>query len=241
MNLLEGKVAIITGAARGIGKAIALRFAAEGCSIAFTDLEYNEAVQATEKEIAALGVKVKGYASNAASYEDTQKVVGEIASDFGRVDILVNNAGITKDGALKRMTEAQWDAVITVNLDHWRYGEKRYRELEHQSDVHVTLCPGCTRVEKRVYEGEVTLRSDWTHVNKQEALRLIEHEEARERATNPSARIAHLVDRGDEIYLLTTTQFLAHRIGRELFKAFRGAVKEDPLPYERFTRVRWTR
>ena len=116
MKLLEGKTAIITGAARGIGKAIAMRFAAEGCNIAFTDLQYNEAVQATEKEIAALGVKVKGYASNAANYEDTQKVVADIVNDFGRVDILVNNAGITKDGALKRMTEAQWDAVINVNL-----------------------------------------------------------------------------------------------------------------------------
>lgn len=116
MKLLEGKTAIITGAARGIGKAIALRFAAEGCNIAFTDLAYNEAVQATEKEISALGVKSKGYASNAANFGDTQKVVDEIVKDFGRVDILVNNAGITKDGALKRMTEEQWDLVINVNL-----------------------------------------------------------------------------------------------------------------------------
>ncbi|WP_047450570.1 3-oxoacyl-[acyl-carrier-protein] reductase [Alistipes sp. ZOR0009] len=116
MKLLEGKVALVTGAARGIGKAIALRFAAEGCSVAFTDLEYNEAAKATEIEIAALGVKVKGYASNAANYEDTQRVVNEIVANFGRIDILVNNAGITKDGALKRMTEAQWDAVIAVNL-----------------------------------------------------------------------------------------------------------------------------
>jgi len=116
MKLLEGKTAIITGAARGIGKAIALRFAAEGCNIAFTDLAYNEAVQATEKEIAALGVKSKGYASNASNFTETQKVVDEIVNDFGRVDILVNNAGITKDGALKRMTEEQWDMVINVNL-----------------------------------------------------------------------------------------------------------------------------
>lgn len=116
MKLLEGKTAIVTGAARGIGKAIALRYAAEGCNIAFTDLEYNEAVEATEKELSALGVKAKGYASNAANFEDTQKVVKEIAEEFGRVDILVNNAGITKDGALKRMTENQWDAVIAVNL-----------------------------------------------------------------------------------------------------------------------------
>lgn len=116
MKLLEGKTAIITGAARGIGKAIALRFAEEGCNVAFTDLVINEAAEATEKEIAALGVKVKAYASNAANYTDTQNVVAEIVKDFGRVDILVNNAGITKDGALKRMTEDQWDAVIAVNL-----------------------------------------------------------------------------------------------------------------------------
>lgn len=106
MKLLEGKTAIVTGAARGIGKAIALRFAQEGCNIAFTDLVINEVAEATEKEIAALGVKVKGYASNAANYEETQAVVKQIAEDFGRIDILVNNAGITKDGALKRMTKA---------------------------------------------------------------------------------------------------------------------------------------
>ncbi len=116
MKLLEGKTAIVTGAARGIGKAIALRFAAEGCNVAFTDLEYNEAAQATEKEIEAMGVKAKGYASNAAKFEETQQVVDEIVKEFGQVDILVNNAGITKDTLLMRMTEDQWDAVITVNL-----------------------------------------------------------------------------------------------------------------------------
>jgi 3-oxoacyl-[acyl-carrier protein] reductase len=116
MKLLEGKTAIVTGAARGIGKAIALRLASEGCNIAFTDLAINEAFTATESEIAAYGVKVKGYASNAANYEETQRVVNEIATEFGRIDVLVNNAGITKDGALKRMTEEQWDAVIAVNL-----------------------------------------------------------------------------------------------------------------------------
>ncbi len=116
MKLLKGKTAIVTGAARGIGKAIALRFAAEGCNIAFTDLFYNEAAQATEKEIAALGVKVKAYASDASKFEETQNIVDQIAADFGRIDILVNNAGITKDTLLMRMTEEQWDAVITVNL-----------------------------------------------------------------------------------------------------------------------------
>ncbi|MFT3738608.1 MAG: 3-oxoacyl-[acyl-carrier-protein] reductase [Breznakibacter sp.] len=116
MKLLEGKTAIITGAARGIGKAIALKYAQQGCHVAFTDLAINDAALATEKELQALGVKAKGYASNAANYEGTQKVVEEIVKDFGRIDILVNNAGITKDGLLMRMTEEQWDAVINVNL-----------------------------------------------------------------------------------------------------------------------------
>jgi len=116
MKLLEGKTALITGAARGIGKAVALRFAQEGCNIAFTDLIHNDTVQKTEEEIAAYGVKVKAYASNAANHDETQNIVAEIAKEFGRIDILINNAGITKDGALKRMTEEQWDTVITVNL-----------------------------------------------------------------------------------------------------------------------------
>lgn len=116
MKILEGKTAIVTGASRGIGKAIALKFAQEGCNIAFTDLFEDENMKATEAEIASLGVKAKGYASNAAKFDDTQLVVDRISKDFGRIDILVNNAGITKDGALKRMTEDQWDAVIAVNL-----------------------------------------------------------------------------------------------------------------------------
>ncbi len=116
MKLLEGKTALITGAARGIGKALALKFAAEGANIAFTDLVIDENGKATEEEIAALGVKAKGYASNAAKYEDTQAVVDQVVKDFGRIDILVNNAGITKDRLMLRMTEADWDAVIAVNL-----------------------------------------------------------------------------------------------------------------------------
>ncbi|MBP1639409.1 MAG: 3-oxoacyl-(acyl-carrier-protein) reductase [Bacteroidetes bacterium] len=116
MKLLEGKVALVTGAARGIGKAIALKLASEGANIAFTDLNIDENALATQKEIEAFGVKAKGYASNAANFEDTHTVVAEITKEFGRIDILVNNAGITKDGALKRMSEAQWDAVIAVNL-----------------------------------------------------------------------------------------------------------------------------
>lgn len=116
MKLLEGKTALITGAARGIGKAIALKFASEGANIAFTDLVIDENGKETEKEIEALGVKAKGYASNAANFEETHTVVAEIHKDFGSIDILVNNAGITKDGLMMRMTEAQWDAVLGVNL-----------------------------------------------------------------------------------------------------------------------------
>ena len=116
MDLLKGKVAVITGAARGIGKAIALKYAAEGANIAFTDLAINEDAQNTEKEIAALGVKVKAYASNAADFAQTAQVVEQIKADFGRIDILVNNAGITKDGLMLRMSEQQWDVVINVNL-----------------------------------------------------------------------------------------------------------------------------
>ena len=113
MGLLTGKTALITGAARGIGKAIALKFAAEGANIAFTDLAVNEE---TEAEIAALGVKAKSYASNAADFAESEAVVQQVKADFGSIDILVNNAGITKDGLMLRMTEQQWDAVIAVNL-----------------------------------------------------------------------------------------------------------------------------
>ncbi|MEG1839219.1 MAG: 3-oxoacyl-[acyl-carrier-protein] reductase [Bacteroidaceae bacterium] len=116
MGLLDGKTAIITGAARGIGKAIALKYASEGANIAFTDLVIDENAENTQREIEAFGVRAKGYASNAANFEDTAKVVAEIAKDFGRVDILVNNAGITRDGLMMRMTEQQWDMVINVNL-----------------------------------------------------------------------------------------------------------------------------
>jgi 3-oxoacyl-[acyl-carrier protein] reductase len=116
MKLLEGKTAIVTGASRGIGKAVALKFAAEGCEIAFTDLFEDDHMKSTENELAAMGVKAKGYASNAASFEDTDKVVERIVEEFGKVDILVNNAGITKDTLLMRMSEEQWDAVINVNL-----------------------------------------------------------------------------------------------------------------------------
>lgn len=100
---------MITGAARGIGKAIAIRFAQEGADIAFTDLVIDENGKKTEEEIKALGVKCKGYASNAADFAQTAEVVKEVVADFGRIDILVNNAGITKDGLMMRMTEQQWE------------------------------------------------------------------------------------------------------------------------------------
>ncbi len=116
MGLLDGKVALITGAARGIGKAIAMKFASEGADVAFTDLVINEVGEQTVKDIEAFGHKVKAYASNAANFEETHYVVNQILADFGRIDILVNNAGITKDGLMLRMSEAQWDAVLNVNL-----------------------------------------------------------------------------------------------------------------------------
>jgi len=116
MGLLDGKTALVTGAARGIGKAIATRLAEEGANIAFTDLRRDEFMEETEKEISALGVKWKGYASNAADFTATHEGVDLVHKDFGSIDTLVNNAGITKDGLIMRMTEAQWDAVLTVNL-----------------------------------------------------------------------------------------------------------------------------
>ena len=116
MGLLNSKVALVTGAARGIGKAIALKFASEGADIAFTDLVINEAALETVAELEAFGVKVKAYASNAADFNATQDVVAQIEKEFGHIDILVNNAGITKDGLVMRMSEAQWDAVIDVNM-----------------------------------------------------------------------------------------------------------------------------
>ncbi len=116
MKLLEGKVALITGASRGIGKAIALKYAQEGANIAFSYLKYDEVSQNLEKELQAMGVKAKGYASDASSFEDSDKLINDIVADFGTIDILVNNAGITRDNLLMRMTENDWDLVIKVNL-----------------------------------------------------------------------------------------------------------------------------
>ena len=116
MKLLEGKVAVITGAARGIGKAVALCFAENGADIAFTDLSIDENGRKTEEEILAFGVRCKAYASNAADFQQTHEVVEKIMGDFGRIDILVNNAGITWDGLMLKMEEKQWDMVININL-----------------------------------------------------------------------------------------------------------------------------
>lgn len=120
MKLLEGKTALITGATRGIGKGIALKFASEGANIAFTGRGANEdmlaALEATRQEVEALGVKCIAYASDAANYAQTEETVKKVKEDFGSIDILVNNAGITKDGLMLRMTEEQWDTVINANL-----------------------------------------------------------------------------------------------------------------------------
>jgi 3-oxoacyl-[acyl-carrier protein] reductase len=116
MKLLEGKTALITGASRGIGRTIAMKFAIEGASIAITNVAEDEEFLNTIEEIKAHKVNVKGYVSNAADFADSQRVIDEIVRDFGRIDILVNNAGITRDNLLMRMTEEQWDLVIGVNL-----------------------------------------------------------------------------------------------------------------------------
>jgi len=116
MKLLEGKTAVVTGGSRGIGKAIALKFAEQGANVAFSDLKYDEFAEALEKELQAFGVKAKAYASDASSFEDSEKFINEVVKEFGSVDILVNNAGITRDNLLLRMTEADWDLIMNVNL-----------------------------------------------------------------------------------------------------------------------------
>jgi 3-oxoacyl-[acyl-carrier protein] reductase len=116
MKLLEGKTALITGASRGIGKAIALTYAQHGANVAFTDLEVNDSAKEVERGIIEMGVKGKAYASDASSFQGSEAVVNEILKDFERIDILVNNAGITRDTLLMRMSEEQWDMVININL-----------------------------------------------------------------------------------------------------------------------------
>lgn len=116
MGLLTGKVALITGATRGIGRAIALKFASEGADVAFTYRSQAEAAAALTSEIEALGVKAKGYQSDAADFNAAHEIAEDVKAAFGHIDILVNNAGITKDGLMMRMDEQQWDTVINTNL-----------------------------------------------------------------------------------------------------------------------------
>lgn len=116
MGLLSGKTALVTGATRGIGRAIALKFASEGANVAFTYRSQHEAAQSLIAQIEAMGVQAKAYPSDAADFEQAHAVVEDIKNIFGRIDILVNNAGITKDGLMLRMDEAQWDSVIDTNL-----------------------------------------------------------------------------------------------------------------------------
>ena len=116
MKLLEGKVALVTGATRGIGRAIALKFAESGANVAFTYLSSALAAESLVAEIESLGVRATAYASNAADFEGAHKVVEQVLAEFGQIDILVNNAGQTKDGLMMRMSEAQWDSIIDTNL-----------------------------------------------------------------------------------------------------------------------------
>ena len=116
MKLLEGKVALVTGATRGIGRAIALKFAEHGANVAFTYLSSVSAAESLVEEIKALGVRAAGFASNAADFADAHAVVEKVVAEFGQVDILVNNAGQTKDGLMLRMSEEQWDSIIDTNL-----------------------------------------------------------------------------------------------------------------------------
>jgi len=116
MKLMENKVALITGASRGIGKAMAVRFAQEGANVAFTDIRRDENMIALEAELNALGIKAKGYESDASSFESSAETVTEILKDFGQIDTLINNAGITRDNLLLRMTEQDWDLVMNINL-----------------------------------------------------------------------------------------------------------------------------
>jgi len=116
MKLLEGKIAIVTGAARGIGEAIALKLASQGANIAFTFLSSEEKARALEQKLIALGVKAKAYKSNAGSYEECEQLVNAVLKEYGTVDVCINNAGISKDSLLLRLTPDQWDEVMNTNL-----------------------------------------------------------------------------------------------------------------------------
>jgi 3-oxoacyl-[acyl-carrier protein] reductase len=116
MTLLKGKTALVTGASKGIGRSIALKYAEQGANVAFTYLSSVEQGQALEAELAAKGIKAKGYRSDASDFAQAEKLINDVVAEFGTLDILINNAGITQDTLLLRMSEAQWDKVINVNL-----------------------------------------------------------------------------------------------------------------------------
>ena len=116
MKLMEGKVALITGATRGIGKGVAMKLAEHGANVAFTFVSSPEKAKAVEEELAAHGIKAKGYQSNAADYDAAEKLIADVVAEFGRIDAVVNNAGITRDGLLMRMTEENWDDIMDINL-----------------------------------------------------------------------------------------------------------------------------
>ena len=116
MSLLQNKTALVTGASKGIGRAIALKFAAQGANVAFTYLSSVEQGQALEAELSALGVKARGYRSDASDFAQADKLINDVVAEFGTLDILVNNAGITMDNLLMRMTEESWDRIMSVNL-----------------------------------------------------------------------------------------------------------------------------
>jgi 3-oxoacyl-[acyl-carrier protein] reductase len=116
MKLIENKVAIVTGGSRGIGEAIALKLAESGANVAFSYIRSDEKAKSLEEKLKSLGVKAKGYKSNAGDFADSENIVNDVLKEFGTVDILVNNAGISKDNLLLRMSPEQWDEVMTTNL-----------------------------------------------------------------------------------------------------------------------------
>lgn len=146
MKLLEGKVALITGGARGIGKTIVETFAAQGAHIAFTDLKAPENLAEIEENLAKYGVQVKFYEANAANFDQTLAVVEDVVKTFGRIDVLVNNAGITSDGLILRMTEDQWNKVINVNLNsaffHVKHATKFMMKQRSGSIINITSVVG---------------------------------------------------------------------------------------------------
>ena len=148
MTLLAGKTALVTGASRGIGKGIAFKLAQQGANIAFTFVSSVEKARAFEAELAALGIKAKGYQSNAAEFAEAEKIIDEIVKEFGSIDILVNNAGITRDNLLMRMTEQMWDEVMDTNLksafNMTKAATKYMMKAKQGSIINITSVVGIT-------------------------------------------------------------------------------------------------